>query len=213
MWFIHPLICYRTALAEAELEYKEDHVSHAVYTKFPLATLSPALKDIAGRRHNISVLTWTTLPWTIPANEAMCYTPSHEYSLCQCKTTGQLYIIASECTESTAQVLSTHLDVLNTFPGSALEGSTCHHPTISSKVSPLLPAHHVSMTKGTGLVHTAPAHGMEDYTVALAFQLPVFTMVDEDGKYTDQAGQDLHGKNIFTDGNETGVGIFPIFFI
>ncbi|XP_019647938.1 PREDICTED: isoleucine--tRNA ligase, mitochondrial-like [Branchiostoma belcheri] len=195
----------RTALAEAELEYKEDHISHAVYTKFPLATLSPGLKDVVGGRQNISVLTWTTLPWTIPANEAMCYTPSHDYSLCQCKTTGQLYILASECVESTAQVLSTHLDVLNTFPGITLEGSTCQHPTIHGKVSPLLPAHHVSMAKGTGLVHTAPAHGMEDYSVALAFQLPVFTIVDEDGKYTDQAGPDLQGKNIFSDGNETVV--------
>ncbi|NXP04764.1 SYIM protein, partial [Thinocorus orbignyianus] len=86
--------------------------------------------------------------------------------------------------------------------GVDLADGSCAHPTIPGKVSPLLPANHVTMAKGTGLVHTAPAHGMEDYNVASHHQLPTDCLVDEGGCFTEAAGPELKNKNVLEEGNE-----------
>uniref|UniRef100_A0A803YDP5 isoleucine--tRNA ligase n=1 Tax=Meleagris gallopavo TaxID=9103 RepID=A0A803YDP5_MELGA len=143
----------KTALAEAELEYNEQHVSRSVYMKFPLLKSPPKLASVIDGSSPTSVLVWTTQPWTVPANQAVCYMPDAEYYL-------------------------------------------------SAKVSPLLPANHVTMAKGTGLVHTAPAHGMEDYSVASHHQLPTECLVDERGHFTEAAGPELKNKNVLEEGNE-----------
>uniref|UniRef100_A0A452VB19 isoleucine--tRNA ligase n=1 Tax=Ursus maritimus TaxID=29073 RepID=A0A452VB19_URSMA len=83
-----------------------------------------------------------------------------------------------------------------------LENGTCAHPLIPDKASPLLPANHVTMTKGTGLVHTAPAHGMEDYSVASQHSLPTDCLVDEDGVFTDVAGPELQNKAVLEEGTD-----------
>lgn len=83
-----------------------------------------------------------------------------------------------------------------------LEGGTCSHPLIPDKVSPLLPATHVTMTKGTGLVHTAPAHGMEDYSVASQHSLPMDCLVDEGGMFTEAAGPELQNKAVLKEGTD-----------
>ncbi|NXI82585.1 SYIM protein, partial [Rhipidura dahli] len=88
------------------------------------------------------------------------------------------------------------------FSGADLADGSCAHPTIPGRVSPLLPANHVTMTKGTGLVHTAPAHGMEDYSVASHHQLPTDCIVDESGYFTEAAGPELKNKNVLEEGNE-----------
>ncbi|NWZ99484.1 SYIM protein, partial [Nesospiza acunhae] len=88
------------------------------------------------------------------------------------------------------------------FSGADLADGSCAHPTIPGRVSPLLPANHVTMTKGTGLVHTAPAHGMEDYSVASHHQLPTDCLVDESGYFTEAAGPELKNKNVLEEGNE-----------
>ncbi|NXX54706.1 SYIM protein, partial [Scopus umbretta] len=87
-------------------------------------------------------------------------------------------------------------------PGVDLADGSCAHPTIPGRVSPLLPANHVTMAKGTGLVHTAPAHGMEDYSVASHHQLPTDCLVDEGGFFTEAAGPELQNKNVLEEGNE-----------
>ncbi|NXY44642.1 SYIM protein, partial [Ceuthmochares aereus] len=87
--------------------------------------------------------------------------------------------------------------------GVDLADGSCAHPTIPGRVSPLLPANHVTMTKGTGLVHTAPAHGMEDYSVASHHQLSTDSLVDEGGFFTEAAGPKLQNKNVLEEGNET----------
>uniref|UniRef100_A0A8C5FHT3 isoleucine--tRNA ligase n=1 Tax=Gadus morhua TaxID=8049 RepID=A0A8C5FHT3_GADMO len=145
----------RTALAEAELEYNPEHVSRAIYTTFPLDALPAKLasEDMKG----VSVLVWTTQPWTIPANQAVCYMPN---------------------------------------------GGICRHPTIPGKEVPLLPANHVTMGKGTGLVHTAPAHGMEDFSVASHFKLSVECIVDEEGRFTELAGPELANLHAMDEGTE-----------
>uniref|UniRef100_A0AAQ5ZKZ8 isoleucine--tRNA ligase n=1 Tax=Amphiprion ocellaris TaxID=80972 RepID=A0AAQ5ZKZ8_AMPOC len=157
----------RTALAEAELEYNPEHVSRAIYATFPLVTLPPKI--------SVSVLVWTTQPWTIPTNQAV-------YG----------------CNKA----MNCNLSALSTHSPATLEGGICKHPTVPDKQVPLLPANHVTMAKGTGLVHTAPAHGMEDYSVASQFKLSVECMVDEDGKFTELAGPELQNLSVMTEGTD-----------
>lgn len=190
----------RTALAEAELEYNPEHVSRAIYATFPLSTLPPeiASKGLEG----VSVLVWTTQPWTIPANQAVCYMPNAQYSVVKRADNSQLLLVATERTASMAALLGTELESVGTFTGSQLEGGICKHPTIPDKEVRLLPANHVTMAKGTGLVHTAPAHGMDDYSVASQFKLSVECMVDEDGKFTELAGPELQNLSVMSEGTD-----------
>ncbi|XP_049453109.1 isoleucine--tRNA ligase, mitochondrial isoform X2 [Epinephelus fuscoguttatus] len=190
----------RTALAEAELEYNPEHVSRAIYATFPLSTLPPeiASKGLEG----VSVLVWTTQPWTIPANQAVCYMPNAQYSVVKRADNSQLLLVATERTASMAALLGTELESVGTFTGSQLEGGICKHPTIPDKEVQLLPANHVTMAKGTGLVHTAPAHGMDDYSVASQFKLSVECMVDEDGKFTELAGPELQNLSVMSEGTD-----------
>lgn len=191
----------RTALAEAELEYNQQHVSRSVYVKFPL--LKTPSKITSENASSVNALIWTTQPWTIPANQAVCYMPNAKYSLVKCLNTEELYLLGAECIDSTAAILGTQFEILQTVNGSDLEGGVCTHPTIPGRQSRLLPANHVTMQKGTGLVHTAPAHGMEDYSVASQHELSVDCLVDEDGIFTEAAGSDLQNKFVLNEGNET----------
>ncbi|XP_047200714.1 isoleucine--tRNA ligase, mitochondrial [Girardinichthys multiradiatus] len=196
----------RTALAEAELEYNPEHVSRAVYATFPLAKLPPKMASEQGLE-NVLVLVWTTQPWTIPANQAVCYMPNAQYSVVKRADTSQLLLLATERTASLAPLLGTELQAVGTFIGSQLEGAICKHPTIPDKHVPLVPANHVTMGKGTGLVHTAPAHGMDDYSVASQFKLPVECMVDEDGRFTELAGPELQNLSVITEGTDAVISM------
>uniref|UniRef100_A0A3B4XQV8 Isoleucine--tRNA ligase, mitochondrial n=1 Tax=Seriola lalandi dorsalis TaxID=1841481 RepID=A0A3B4XQV8_SERLL len=191
----------KTALAEAELEYNPEHVSRAIYATFPLITLPAEIASGKGLE-SVSVLVWTTQPWTIPANQAICYMPNAQYSVVKRADNSQLLLVAMERTASVAALLGTELESVGTFTGSQLEGGICKHPTIPDKEVPLLPANHVTMAKGTGLVHTAPAHGMEDYSVASQYKLSVECIVDEDGKFTESAGPDLHNLSVMREGTD-----------
>uniref|UniRef100_A0A3Q4APP5 Isoleucine--tRNA ligase, mitochondrial n=1 Tax=Mola mola TaxID=94237 RepID=A0A3Q4APP5_MOLML len=192
----------RTALAEAELEYNPEHVSRAIYVTFPLIKLPPKLASQAAGLNRISVLVWTTQPWTIPANQAICYMPKAQYSVVKRADNSQLLLVATERTTSLTALLGTELESVGTFTGSQLEGGICSHPTIPDKEVQLLPADHVTMAKGTGLVHTAPAHGMEDYSVASHFKLLVDCMLDGDGRFTELAGPELQNLSVMTEGTD-----------
>lgn len=192
----------KTALAEAELEYNQQHVSRSIYAKFPLQKPPPNLASVIDGTTKVSALIWTTQPWTIPANQAICYMPASSYSLVKCLTSGELYILATELADSTALSLGTKFEIISTFKGTDLENGVCDHPTIPGRLSPFVPANHVTMGKGTGLVHTAPAHGIEDYSVASHHKLSVDCLVDEAGCYTSGAGADLETKAVLEDGNE-----------
>ncbi|KAM4724275.1 isoleucine--tRNA ligase, mitochondrial isoform 3-T3 [Anableps anableps] len=197
----------RTALAEAELEYNPEHVSRAVYATFPLAAVPPKIASEQAGLENVLVLVWTTQAWTIPANQAVCYMPNAQYSVVKRADSSQLLLLATERTASLAALLGTELQTVGTFTGSQLEGGICKHPTIPDKQVPLLPANHVTMGKGTGLVHTAPAHGMDDYSVASQFNLPVECMVDEDGRFTELAGPELQNLSVMTEGTDTVISM------
>ncbi|XP_069787334.1 isoleucine--tRNA ligase, mitochondrial isoform X2 [Narcine bancroftii] len=193
----------RTALAEAELEYNQEHVSRSVFVKFPLLSVPSKLISATENESSVHALIWTTQPWTIPANQAVCYMPNAQYSLVKCLNTEELYLLGTECIGSTAAILGTQFEILQMVKGSDLKGGVCGHPIIPGRRSQLLPANHVTMQKGSGLVHTAPAHGMEDYSVASQHGLPIDCLVNEDGVFTEEAGSDLQNKFVLNEGNET----------
>ncbi|EIE90851.1 hypothetical protein RO3G_15562 [Rhizopus delemar RA 99-880] len=184
----------KSALAEAELEYKENHVSTSLYVQFPI-------KVDCWKDKQVHALIWTTTPWTLPSNRAICVHPELDYHLVQSQT-GQHWIIGKDRLEALQEELDQRLTVLDTVKGSALVGSSYQHP-ISKEQYPVLAGKHVTAESGTALVHTAPGHGLEDYEVCLANNIQPFSWVDEEGKFTSEAGPQFEGKFAFREGNET----------
>ncbi|GAA5989113.1 hypothetical protein JCM10908_001163 [Rhodotorula pacifica] len=174
----------RTALAEAELEYREDHISRSVYVSFPVEDVGEGLRaelERAGVRlgeeDKVGLAVWTTTAWTIPSNVAIAVSPEMSYSLVRSNSSpASLLIIASERLSALSDLLQSPLDTLATFSGSALL-STTYLDLLSSSSSaaaatsprPIIPADYVTATTGTGLVHTAPAHGIEDWEAWRAY--------------------------------------------
>ncbi len=182
----------RTALAEAEIEYK-DRTSPSIYVKFPMISdLGEKFPPLAGRR--ISVLIWTTTPWTIPANLAIAFHPDIEYAAFEAR--GEILIAARRLIPVLADVLGLKSpQVLVTFPGRELEGQKARHPFVDRE-SLLVLADYVTLDQGTGAVHTAPGHGLEDYLTGLAYGLDIYTPVDSDGKFTSDVFR-YPGLNVF----------------
>ncbi|XP_077977648.1 isoleucine--tRNA ligase, mitochondrial-like [Glandiceps talaboti] len=192
----------RTALAEAELEYNANHISPSLYVKFPVERLPDKLVSTIGAVTSLYCLIWTTTPWTLPANEAVCYMPNKNYCVVRNVENGEHYILAAERLQEVSEVIGAKFIVTYTIPGNDLDGVVCQHPFVRNKTSPLLPANHVKMSTGTGLVHTAPAHGDEDYVVGVENNLSLKCMVDEDGLYTEDVGEELKFKNVLTEAND-----------
>ena len=166
----------KTALAEAELEY-QDKVSDAIFVKFPvIETKDERFKDCFA-------VIWTTTPWTIPANKAIAYSEEFEYAIV--KVGNDKLIIAKELVQSFAKEAQiAEYEVLETFSGKSLNGVICAHPLRDLGFLhnvPMLPASHVTIDAGTGLVHTAPAHGMDDYLLGKKYNLPIEDTVNPDG--------------------------------
>ncbi|XP_071496652.1 isoleucine--tRNA ligase, mitochondrial-like [Diadema antillarum] len=197
----------RTALAEAELEYNPHHISPSIYVKFPIQTPSHQLAEVIGKKDDVSVVIWTTTPWTIPSNQAVCFMPSRDYCLFECIGSSDRLIVAADSIAELQRTLGQELRVISTFPGEALKDCSLLHPMESHRCVPLLPASHVKMGMGTGLVHTAPAHGAEDYGVAIQHGLRVDCRVDDEGFYTSDIQEELRGKNVLHDANDTVIGI------
>ncbi|UCD72258.1 MAG: isoleucine--tRNA ligase [Syntrophobacterales bacterium] len=169
-----------TALAEAEVEYEMDR-SPSIYVKFPMISeaqgVLPSLKD-----KKVSVLIWTTTPWTIPANLAIAFHPSFEYVAVE---VGQeVFIVAEALLEEVMMKLGVKAyRVLGTFSGATVEGMKCHHPFIDRE-SILIVGDFVTLDVGTGCVHIAPGHGQEDYEVGLKYGFDIYSPLDNDGRFT-----------------------------
>ncbi|KAL5049058.1 hypothetical protein BDW71DRAFT_176131 [Aspergillus fruticulosus] len=198
-----------TALAEAELEYTDDHISTAAFVKFPLVKVPSHLEQnplLQGK--DISAVIWTTTPWTLPANAAIAIHPSLEYTILESAAHGHL-LVAQSRLESLESVLKEDLSVIvPSIFGSELADNTTYRPLFkaaNSEPQPVIAADFVTADSGTGLVHCAPGHGMEDYEACLARGIPAFAPVDDHGKFTDLAMPDdpkrLSGKSVLTDGN------------
>jgi isoleucyl-tRNA synthetase len=182
-----------TALAEAEVEY-QDVESDSIYVAFPFAEPlpEPLRKAAAGRA--VAAVIWTTTPWTLPANLAVAVHPDIEYAVIA-EPSGGAFIVARALLERLAKVAGESPAVLGTVRGSQLEGARTRHPWID-RDAPIVLGEHVTLDAGTGLVHTAPGHGQEDYDVGLRYGLDVYAPVDERGRFTEGLG-DLTGLEVF----------------
>jgi len=182
----------QTALAEAEIEYK-DRVSPSIYVKFPLVSdLSARFPALAGKR--VFVLIWTTTPWTLPANLAIAFNPNYEYAAVEVED--EVYILAKRLLPVVAEELGfSSPRVLATFPGKEMDRLKARHPWIDRE-SLIVLAEYVTLEDGTGCVHTAPGHGQEDYLTGVAYGLEIYTPVDNEGKFVPQVER-YAGQNVF----------------
>lgn len=169
-----------TALAEAEIEYY-DVESYAIYVAFPVVDGKGVLNK------DDKLVIWTTTPWTIPANLGICANSRFEY--CLIEANNDHFVVAKELMESFLQKIEVNdYQVLKTFKGQDIEGVTYLHP-IYGRVSPVILGDHVTLETGTGLVHTAPGHGADDYVVGRKYGLDVLCPVDKYGRMTEEAGE------------------------
>ncbi len=174
----------RTALAEAEVEYK-DHVSQSVFVKFPLLELPDFVQGSEfiekASISNTFVLIWTTTPWTLPANLAVALNPKLQYSLV--KVGQEQYLILSSLVSSVAEKCKwDKFETLSTVLGNELEGLKYQHP-FCNRTGEAYPAEFVTADTGTGFVHIAPGHGLDDYNLGRLAGLPIYSPVDDDGKF------------------------------
>ncbi|MGQ0530043.1 MAG: isoleucine--tRNA ligase [Panacagrimonas sp.] len=180
---VHWCLDCGSSLAEAEVEY-EDKKSQAIDVKFTAVDAG----DLA-RRFSVTnadgagLVIWTTTPWTLPANQAISVNRELRYALARSGRSG-LVVIAAELVGSTAKRWDDTLEILATIDGGALEGVLAQHPFADRQV-PIICGDHVTLDAGTGLVHTAPAHGVEDYVVGLVYKLPVNNPVLSNGVYAE----------------------------
>ena len=179
----------RTALAEAELEYRDDHVSTAAYVKYPMCNAPEKLrKKLLLDMKPVSAVIWTTTPWTLPANRAIGFHKDVEYIVTESAVHGRLLFAASRLPEVEHQ-LKEALSTIITIDGEELLGTTYDSPVFdtSSSPRPFLHASFVSETSGSGLVHLAPGHGMDDYELCLKQNIPAFAPLDDKGCFTNLA--------------------------
>ncbi len=169
-----------TALAEAEIEYY-DVKSPAVYLAFKVLNG----KDILSP--DCELVIWTTTPWTIPANLAICVNPELDYVVVSYQE--RYFVVAKELVKSfTEKIGATDYSILKEIPGADLEGITYHHP-LYDRTSPIILGDHVTIDAGTGLVHTAPGHGEDDFIVGRKYNLDILCPVDSRGYMTEEAGE------------------------
>ena len=176
-----------TALAEAEIEYAEDPC-HSIYVKFQVTDDKGLLTPLGADLSKTYFVIWTTTTWTLPANVAICVGPEFEYSLIKCGD--ECYVMASALTESAMQAAGkTEYEVLGTLQGIDLEYMKTQHPFLD-RTSLVIVGDHVTLESGTGCVHTAPGHGVEDYDVCHNHypEIPVVVPVDSHGRMTAEAG-------------------------
>ncbi|PMB52218.1 isoleucine--tRNA ligase [Fischerella thermalis CCMEE 5201] len=197
----------KTALAEAELEYPEGHTSRSIYAAFPVTSLAEAVKPALSEfLPNLGVAIWTTTPWTIPGNLAVALNPELNYAVVEVTSSREglgfkYLIVAADLVERLSATLETPLSVKATVKGKDLEHSTYRHPLYDRESPIVIGGDYITTESGTGLVHTAPGHGQEDYIVGQRYGLPILAPVDDNGNFTDEAGQ-FAGLNVLGDGNQ-----------
>lgn len=208
-WCIHD----QTALAEAEVEYKE-HTSPSVYVKFPLKS-DPAQIDGALAGKNVFVVIWTTTPWTLPANLGITVHPDFYYSAIEASD-AEVFIVASELSTAFAETCGfAEYEEIARFKGSKLDRLEAKHPWLD-RTSLIMNGDHVTLgvadaeveldvrfenksagKSGTGCVHTAPGHGADDFAVAKRYGLEIYAPVDAAGRFTLEI-EHWAGDDIFT---------------
>jgi isoleucyl-tRNA synthetase len=187
----------KTALADAEVEYM-DHTSKTIFVAFKVKkTKKDFLKDA-------NVIIWTTTPWTIPANKALAFNKSIEYSLVEIDNlenfNDKKIIVANELLNDLVKTCGIKkYKIIKTFKGDEFEGTLCSHPFLKTGYNydvPMLEARFVTLEQGTGIVHCAPSHGPDDFNLCLKNNIPSLYTVDNAGLYTNEV-PNFTGVHIF----------------
>ncbi|MCD4653000.1 isoleucine--tRNA ligase, partial [bacterium] len=190
---VHWCCSCETALAEAEVEYA-DHKSESIWVKFPvirdMSDAIPELKNLS----NISVIIWTTTPWTLPSNLAVAFHPTIDYVAVDAGN--DIFILAESLLAETAEIcgFKDH-QVIARFKGEILEGYAARHP-FYDRESKFVLADYVTIETGTGCVHTAPGHGQEDFETGKRYGLEIYNPVGDDGCYVEDLPL-FGGMNVF----------------
>ncbi len=183
-----------TALAEAEVEY-EEREDPSLFVKFKI----PAPPFKKGAKEAFFFVIWTTTPWTLPANLAVALHPEKSYAVVKGKEENERWIMAAERLSAVSASLGLPADpeIVTTQEGERFVGTAYNRP-FSKEEGKVLMSDFVSMEEGTGIVHIAPGHGEEDYFLGLRNQLPIFSPVDEEGRFNDEVPvPSLKGKKVF----------------
>lgn len=191
-----------SALAEAEVEYA-DHTSHSIYVAFKFVG-----KCAKGIMDDASIVIWTTTPWTLPANLALSVHPNFDYVVINTDKFGKLMVAQGLLEQFSKHVGIENPTVIATLKGFELELAKAQHPFIAERQVPVLCGDHVTLDAGTGIVHTAPGHGMDDYIVCQQYDrdklksnpIGILSPIDNKGCFTAEAGERLAGK-FYEDGN------------
>jgi isoleucyl-tRNA synthetase len=187
-WCIHD----QTALAEAEVEY-EDHVSSSIWVKF--AVVGGGTGEAAKLGSDVSAVIWTTTPWTIPHNRALAFHPDFDYAVVETEK-GKLLLAADRVVALQAECGIAEARVIATFRGRDFEGMKFQHPFLPIQVPGIL-ATYVTLDQGSGIVHTAPGHGADDFYSGQKYGLEVYAPLDDRGVYLEGLPE-YKGKDIFT---------------
>lgn len=176
----------KTALAEAEIEYAEDPC-HSIYVKFNVTDDLGKFSALGIDPKKVYFVIWTTTTWTLPGNVAICVGPKFDYAIVKCGN--EYYVMAEELYKSAMEAAEkTDYEVVATIKGSELEYMKTAHPFMDRE-SVVIVGDHVTLESGTGCVHTAPGHGVEDYDVCRNYpEIPIIVPVDENGVLTEEAG-------------------------
>ncbi|MEE0872459.1 MAG: isoleucine--tRNA ligase, partial [Ruminococcus sp.] len=177
----------KTALAEAEIEYAEDPC-HSIYVKFRVTDDLGKFAAIGIDPKKVSFVIWTTTTWTLPANVAICVGPRYDYSVI--KSGDEFFVMATELYKAAMEEAEiSDYEVVAEIKGSELEYMKTQHPFLDRE-SMLIVGEHVTLESGTGCVHTAPGHGVDDYNVCRNYpEIPVICPVNGDGVLTEEAGE------------------------
>ncbi len=169
----------QTALADAEVEY-HDHKSPSIYVQFPVKKHSLNIKE------PLFVFIWTTTPWTLPANVGLAFNPDFEYVVAECSK--GLLILAKEMIKKVEEATGLTLKEKFLISKKEIEELEVNHPFLNRLSKPVFGTH-VTLEAGTGVVHTAPGHGQEDFEVGIEYQLPVLSPIDHQSRFTKEGGE------------------------
>ena len=201
----------RTALAEAELEYPDGHTSPSIYAAFPAVEIPSALREVLNAEgielpsdpselgRSLQVAIWTTTPWTIPANLAVSVNERLDYTLAD-DGNGRLLLVAADLLDTLTTTLALPLSRRATVKGALLANLIYRHPLLDRTSPVVIGGEYITTESGTGLVHTAPGHGVDDFQTGQKNGLPVLCPVDEAGTLTAEAGP-FEGLNVLKDAN------------
>jgi isoleucyl-tRNA synthetase len=187
-WCLHD----RTALAEAEVEY-EDHTSPSIWVRYPVVESANRPAKSSG---GFYALVWTTTPWTLPASMALSFHPAFQYVLAT-EENGDTYIVAEDLLGSvTRDTGLKFVEQSGPFAGKTFLKARFQHPFLSDRIVPGILGEHVTLEQGSGIVHTAPGHGAEDFQVGQEYGIETYAPLDDDGRFVEGLPE-YKGKTVF----------------